>query len=230
MAHHGSNPFESSAELRNDISHKRMQEIIGATGRFPEGKLNEEDEGEIKMEIAIEKNAIVIKFGKTVSWVGFNPQQARNIAQSLMKFGDALECKDEPKQGFNPDDVYKDPSIKVIPDGPEVVDWNPPKDIPQCNHSEGVQISLPVYQCFKKVHALKIRAIGFDADHAKIENRETDGTAMILPQDERYAPFKVSAEYVRKHQPQAGGYWIKYEDGYESWSPAEAFEAGYRLI
>lgn len=27
-----------------------------------------------------------------------------------------------------------------------------------------------------------------------------------------------------------GGYYVVYEDGYESWSPAEAFEKGYTLI
>ncbi len=26
------------------------------------------------------------------------------------------------------------------------------------------------------------------------------------------------------------GYYVKYEDGYESWSPADAFEAGYTLV
>jgi len=37
----------------------------------------------------------------------------------------------------------------------------------------------------------------------------------------------VSAEYMAKHTPRAGGYWVRYEDGYESFSPATAFESGY---
>ena len=36
----------------------------------------------------------------------------------------------------------------------------------------------------------------------------------------------VSAAYVAKHDPQVGGYYVLYPDGYESWSPAEAFRAG----
>jgi hypothetical protein len=40
----------------------------------------------------------------------------------------------------------------------------------------------------------------------------------------------VSPSYMDKHQPKAGGYYVRYEDGYESWSPAETFEAGYSLV
>lgn len=38
---------------------------------------------------------------------------------------------------------------------------------------------------------------------------------------------EVSAEYVQKHNPQVGGYYVRYPDGYESWSPAASFEEGY---
>ena len=36
--------------------------------------------------------------------------------------------------------------------------------------------------------------------------------------------------YRKKHNPQIGGYYILYKDGYASYSPAEPFEAGYDLI
>ncbi len=71
---------------------------------------------------------------------------------------------------------------------------------------------MPRYECFKKVWALKIADI--------------DGV-MIAPSDEGYAPFAVSAEYIEKHKPQVGGYYVVYQDGYRSYSPAEAFEQGY---
>lgn len=104
------------------------------------------------------------------------------------------------------------------------------KNLPTTTQSGGVSIEMPKYQSHKKVYALKIEKIVLDADLAKSENRETDGSAMIGPSDGRYAPFKVSAEYVRKHNPQPGGYFIVYDDGYQSWSPAEAFESGYTRI
>lgn len=35
---------------------------------------------------------------------------------------------------------------------------------------------------------------------------------------------------IGKHGPQVGGYYVVYADGYISYSPAAAFEDGYRLI
>jgi hypothetical protein len=55
-------------------------------------------------------------------------------------------------------------------------------------------------------------------------------TPVIYPEDEDYFEFGVSSAYMAKHDPQPGGYWVRYEDGYESYSPAEAFEGGYTRI
>jgi len=93
-----------------------------------------------------------------------------------------------------------------------------------------VSREMPKYKCTKIVHALKIADVVFDRDLADKENRETDGTAFITPEDTGFAVFKVDAGYVSKHNPQAGGYYVVYEDGYKSWSPAEAFEKGYTRI
>lgn len=80
-----------------------------------------------------------------------------------------------------------------------------------------VERQLPQYQSHKKVWALKIKHIELRAAYSHV----------IHPADDGYAPFEVSDEYVQKHNPQAGGYFVVYEDGYRSWSPAEAFESGY---
>lgn len=87
---------------------------------------------------------------------------------------------------------------------------------------------MPKYKCYKEVYALKIAKIVKDGEGQ--ENVETDGSAMITPEDTRYAPFKVDLAYMQKHNPQVGGYFVVYKDGYKSFSPAEAFETGYVLI
>ena len=92
------------------------------------------------------------------------------------------------------------------------------------------ETEMPRYKCHKEVWALKIKSIAYDSAKAEIENRETDGSAIITPEEEGYAPFKVSHDYVRKHNPQAGGYYVVYKDGYKSFSPAEAFENGYTRV
>jgi hypothetical protein len=81
---------------------------------------------------------------------------------------------------------------------------------------------MPRYQSHKKVWALKIAAIADDPG--------PDGGAVVTPADAGYAPFKVSVDYLFKHQPKVGGYYVVYDDGYKSWSPAEAFEGGYTRI
>jgi hypothetical protein len=87
----------------------------------------------------------------------------------------------------------------------------------------GAYRELPKYQSHKKVWALKIKDI-IDLNNA------TDGSRMIVPEDDGYAPFAVSGDYMTKHEPQIGGYYVQYKDGYQSYSPAQAFEEGYSRV
>lgn len=96
--------------------------------------------------------------------------------------------------------------------------------------SMNVDREMPKYRSHKEVWALKIASIEFDRAKADAEGRETDGSATITPAEEGYAPFKVDAAYVKKHEPKAGGYYVVYQDGYKSWSPADAFESGNTRI
>ena len=77
---------------------------------------------------------------------------------------------------------------------------------------------MPRYKCHKEVWALKIKLIGVC---------EEDGSGLIAPEDRGYSAFEVSPEYMAKHNPKHGGYYVVYANGYKSYSPANAFEAGY---
>lgn len=44
------------------------------------------------------------------------------------------------------------------------------------------------------------------------------------------AVVMVDLDYMHKHRPQAGGYYVEYEDGYKSFSPAKPFESGYSQV
>lgn len=70
-----------------------MEKIIGATGKFPEGKLNQDDEGEIRMAIGSENGKIIMNFGKPTAWIGFNPTQARSLANLLILKANLMEGK-----------------------------------------------------------------------------------------------------------------------------------------
>lgn len=94
-----------------------------------------------------------------------------------------------------------------------------------------VQTEMPRYRCHKEVWALKIAAIELDRPpSAECILSETGDGATLTPEDTRYAKFKVTGEYLRKHNPHVGGYYVMYADGYLSFSPAKAFEDGYTLI
>ena len=83
---------------------------------------------------------------------------------------------------------------------------------------------LPKYACHKEVHALKIK----DIDVSRLDHHGC--TATITPADEGFVPFEVDWDYMTKHQPKVGGYYVVYADGYKSFSPAKAFEDGYTRI
>lgn len=80
---------------------------------------------------------------------------------------------------------------------------------------------MPRYKCHKEVWALRVAAIS-----------DIDGNAeMTLSFEEPgYAPIKVGQPFWSKHNPVVGGYYVVYDDGYTSFSPAKAFEEGYRLV
>jgi len=76
---------------------------------------------------------------------------------------------------------------------------------------------MPKYECHKTVWALKIAGIVGDQH----------GGVYFQPAEDGYDKVPMSPEYVAKHKPEVGGYYVVYEDGYKSFSPASAFESGY---
>lgn len=84
-------------------------------------------------------------------------------------------------------------------------------------------MQLPLYQSRKYVHAAKIIAVNTDSNIVRLE---------LL--DNTFVDHEVSSEYMQKHNPQVGGYYVVYDSGgkdeYHSFSPGHVFEAGNRLM
>lgn len=118
---------------------------------------------------------------------------------------------------------------------------------------QNVMTPMPQYQSHKKVWALKIAAIEQEplpefkgatckgsyalrsacGQCERCEWERVHGPSMrtiITPDDHGYAPFFVDQAYMDKHKPEVGGYYVVYEGGYKSFSPAKAFEEGYTRI
>ena len=86
----------SSQQVPPEIAkrlHQAAQEIqitadrlgLGPTGKFPEGKLADIDEGEIRIAISLRKGKVVLDFGSPVTWIAFGPEQAEQIGQMLIE-------------------------------------------------------------------------------------------------------------------------------------------------
>lgn len=117
----------------------------------------------------------------------------------------------------------------------------------------GTNISeLPKYRCHKEVWALKIKEIQVPSlpvfvrptcrgcyvlgtacgtcERCAWERSGSRLLTLLIPFSAAYGAIPVTAEYIAKHKPVPGGYYVVYKDGYQSFSPAEAFEDGYSAV
>lgn len=96
MSNHGDEPFDHGPEQKKDFDaiqgrNKLMRDLLsttgfrGALGDFPEGKLTKSDEGAIQFAIGSKDGKVILDFGTSVHWVGMTPQQAADLASTLLK-------------------------------------------------------------------------------------------------------------------------------------------------
>lgn len=85
------------------------------------------------------------------------------------------------------------------------------------------RIEMPRYRCTKVVQAIKIRTIAIAETGGELKH-------VLFPFNQNYSSIEVSDAYISRHRPHAGGYYVVYNDGYESFSPAGPFEEGYTRL
>lgn len=83
---------------------------------------------------------------------------------------------------------------------------------------------LPLYRSHKLARATKITEV-----YSTPTAHSTTGGVSL---NTEHGLIPVGEEWAKKHQPVAGGYFVKYEegDGYESYTPAEPFESGWTRV
>lgn len=106
MAHHSDQPIESNSEIWKDLNQKiesKTSELnnvllnmakknqLGATNQFPEGKLTEQDQGEIRVAVGSHEGKVIMNFGKPISWIGFTKEQAREIGTLLIRRSEEVD-------------------------------------------------------------------------------------------------------------------------------------------
>lgn len=68
---------------------------IGATGQFPHGPADADDEGELRLAMAADHNQGIVRvvFGKPVGWLGLPSKEARDFAHLLIEKADELDAR-----------------------------------------------------------------------------------------------------------------------------------------
>lgn len=92
MAHHGSEPLEEHDRLRRQVREFAVDAALGATDKFPRGKVNEQDEGGIMMAVAHDHGTktVVINFGKPTAWLALEYENAIELSNMIRDSAFAL--------------------------------------------------------------------------------------------------------------------------------------------
>ena len=61
--------------------------------KYPNGKLNDEDEGALMVKIGTEDGAVRIDFGESTEWFAMTPDMAVDMAISLVNHARQAGCK-----------------------------------------------------------------------------------------------------------------------------------------
>jgi hypothetical protein len=61
---------------------------------YPRGKLNARDEGQLRMMMRVEKNTLVIDFGKPVAWFGLGLNEVRALRLKFEEYERQLEANE----------------------------------------------------------------------------------------------------------------------------------------
>lgn len=68
---------------------------VGPTQDYPEGKMDESDEGGLNVAIGwdIDKSVVRIEFGKRIAWLGLEPAHAVDFAKAILKHAGAKKIE-----------------------------------------------------------------------------------------------------------------------------------------
>ena len=72
------------------MANEHIRNPLGATNRYPRGKVNQCDEGELKIAVYSKDGTIFVNFGKAIAWIGLDSDSAKNLAEILLKYTEAI--------------------------------------------------------------------------------------------------------------------------------------------
>ena len=84
---------EIPAEVWEALKRPDPRHPFGPTGKFPDGKLTEHDEGEIQFGVTTLKGKVVLNFGKPIASLGMDATQTRSLARLLLRYASKAESQ-----------------------------------------------------------------------------------------------------------------------------------------
>lgn len=80
-----------------------MSDQPGATGKFPDGKLDASDQGELKLKISSDDSLVRLDFGTPIAWFALPKEQAAQLALVLLQHsGTIIDLKMTKPPGGDP--------------------------------------------------------------------------------------------------------------------------------
>lgn len=87
MSHHADAdsefPEEAKALLNQRLHALATEAGAGPTGDHPRGRLHRTDEGGLAIAVTVERNTVIVAFGKPVSWFGMSRVETCELADLL---------------------------------------------------------------------------------------------------------------------------------------------------
>jgi len=66
-------------------------QVLGPTDEYPDGMLNQEDEGELQIAVGPKGGKVAILFGKPVAWIAMTPSQAFKLSADLFNLASSMD-------------------------------------------------------------------------------------------------------------------------------------------
>lgn len=65
--------------------------ILGPTGKHPDGKLKDDDDGELMIAIGTNSGNVEIQFGTYINWLAMDPKRARQFAAAIIAHANDIQ-------------------------------------------------------------------------------------------------------------------------------------------
>lgn len=80
-------------ELIERFLKQEQKDTPGPTGEFPNGQLNEDDDGELAITIVADKKdgVVILDFGKSTAWIGLAPDNVYALVEVMKEKAKEIE-------------------------------------------------------------------------------------------------------------------------------------------